>query len=127
MEKSRVLEALERLKSQEKPRWYKEKPIIIKKERSEPVKTLQQHKVKEILSAIENMEKKMKQDSRNYLSMYWDLAKLEKKFLAAVEEMEKSNIKPAELFDNEIQKRKQKIETKFGKMQDLYKDKMESL
>ncbi|MEW6063041.1 MAG: hypothetical protein AB1571_01570 [Nanoarchaeota archaeon] len=127
MPKSRVLEALERLKAQERPKWFKERPIVITKERSEPVKTIQQHKVKELLSSIENMEKKMKQDSKNYLGMYWDLAKLEKRFLAAVEEMERSNIKPAELFDNEIQKRKAKIEAKFGKLQDLYKDRMEEL
>ncbi len=125
--KSRVMETLERLKAQEKPKGYKYRTTIIKKERSEPVKTIQQHKVKETLSSIDNMEKKMKSDSKNYLSMYWDLIKLEKKFLAVVAELERSNIKPPELFGNEIQKRKEKIEIKHNRMQNLYKERMENL
>ena len=113
--KSRVMESLERLKAQEKPRGYKYKPIPTTKIRSEPVKTIQ------------HMEKKMKSDSKNYLGMYWDLIKLEKKFLAAVAELERSNIRPAELFGNEIQKRKDKIEEKHNRMQNLYKERMENL
>ena len=117
---------LERLKSQEKARGYK--PInIVRKVESVPIKTIQQQKVKDIIDSIDRMEKKMKADSHNYINLYWDLLKLEKRFLAAVEELEKSNIKSPELFSNEIERRRVKIQNKFAKVYDLHKDKLDDL
>ncbi len=120
MENNRVLESLMKLKSQERPKGYKE-PVIFKSipAKSEPVRTLQQHKVKDIIASIENMERKMKSDSSNYLNLYYDLIKLEKKFLEAVAEMEKGNVNTPELFEAEISRRRAKIEAKHSKIQNL--------
>ncbi|GEM_PF-3186607 len=111
---SRVLESLSRIKdkplpkpkpkipsfsiSQNEPRFEAENAFIINVEKT--------------LRKVEDLDAKMKKDSSNYLSLYWELVEAEKKFLEAVNAMEERKLRVPENFMRRIDHRKHLIETR---------------
>jgi len=117
--KSRALEALKRLKNQESfGNSFSRLPKVERMIYEQP-KTIQQHNVQYLLERINNIEKKMKEDSGEYLNLYYDLNLLEKKFIKAVDELRKFSIKVPDLLSKEIDKRYYKISKKFGEPHDV--------
>jgi len=98
-ERESTKEVLERLKSQEKKQTVAEirdgVPYLniapqknINAERS----TIPEYNAEQVLRQITNLERKMKEDSSNYLNLFYDLRKLEDKFLKAVDFIKANNI-----------------------------------
>mgnify|MGYP001596331905 CR=1 FL=1 len=54
--------------------------------------TIPEYNVDQIIRQIISLERKMREDSSNYLNLYHDLRKLEDKFLKAVEFLRVNNI-----------------------------------
>jgi hypothetical protein len=114
--KSRVLEILEKLKKQEyvDRRNSFSRLLKVEKRNLEPARTIQQHKVQYLIEKINEIEKKIRDDTGDYFRLYFELNSLEKKFLKAVDELKRYRIKIPELLENEIEKKYYKITKKFG-------------
>lgn len=87
-------ELLTRLKSQETvPPSSNIQYLNIKQEaKPKEASTIPEYNIENILRQINSLEKKMQEDTRNYLNLFYDLRKLEDKFSKAVEFIKVNNI-----------------------------------
>lgn len=108
-------EVLDRLKAQEKRQSANTSEIhYINMDPRKPVESresqnIPEYNIEQILRQINALEKKMKEDTSNYLNLYHDLRKLEDKFLKAVEFAKVNNIQVKDNISREISAREQII------------------
>src|SRR3989338_6052144 len=108
-------EVLERLKSQEKKistssiRVDDIPYLDLDAKRSHCNVTIPEYNIEQIMRQITAMERRMKEDSSNYLNLFYDLRKLEGKFLNAVDFISKNNIKVKPEILKEIKAREEVI------------------
>jgi len=108
-------EVLERLKSQEKKistssiRVDDIPYLDLDAKRSHGNVTIPEYNIEQIMRQITAMERRMKEDSSNYLNLFYDLRKLEGKFLNAVDFISKNNIKVKPEILKEIKAREEVI------------------
>ncbi len=69
-------------------------------------------KVEKLIANLESMKARMKSDSGQYLSMYYDLKKAEKEFLESIEEPEAKFYDLPDAFLHRVAAIREKIETK---------------
>jgi|SRR3989344_2178830 len=108
-------EVLDRLKSQEKrPSINTSEIHYINMDPRRPIESTEsqnipEYNIEQTLRQINALEKKMKEDTSNYLNLYHDLRKLEDKFLKAVEFAKVNNIQVKDNILREISAREQII------------------
>lgn len=108
-------EVLDRLKAEEKRQSVNTSEIhYINMDPRKPVESresqnIPEYNIEQILRQINALEKKMKEDTSNYLNLYHDLRKLEDKFLKAVEFAKVNNIQVKDNISREISAREQII------------------
>src|SRR3989344_6660631 len=94
-ERETTKEILTRLKSQEKAQpATRDIPYLNVNHDARPkeASTIPEYNIENILRQINALEKKMQEDTRNYLNLFYDLRKLEDKFSKAVEFIKVNNI-----------------------------------
>ena len=109
---SRVLESLNRIKSKPLPQPKPKIPSFSLNEGREPrieAENTFVMNVEKSLRKVEELDAKMKKDSSNYLSLYWEFVEAEKKFIDAVQAMEERKLRVPENFMRRIEHRKQMI------------------
>ncbi len=109
---SRVLEALNRIKDKPLPKPKPKIPSFSINENREPRIEAENSfvaNVEKSLRKVEELDAKMKKDSSNYLSLYWEFVEAEKKFLDAIQAMEERKIRVPDNFMRRIDNRKQMI------------------
>lgn len=66
------------------------------------ISNISEHNIENILRQINSLEKHMKESTSNYLNLFYDLRKLEDKFIKAVEFAKANNIKVKDSIAKEI-------------------------
>jgi len=80
-----------------------------KQEPSKDLTSIPEYNIENILKQISGLERRMKENTSNYLNLYYDLRKLEDKFVKAVEFARVNNIQIKENLLREIREREQVI------------------
>ena len=125
-----TIDVLKRLKSQEakpsaKLEYYGPRnPLVIDKYeeiRVEPPKArnIPEQRIISIINEIDRIEKKMRDDSSNYLSWYYDLNKQEDRFLKEVDMIERQNLEISNQLKAQIEARKKQIMAKMRIQKEL--------
>ncbi len=118
-----TLEVLRRLKSQEsrpsaKLEYYGPRnPIVVDKYDNVKIevpkpRNIPEQRITSAMNDIERLEKKMHDDSSNYLSLYYDLGKAEEKFLKEVDMIERQNLEISNELKAKIESKKKMIMSK---------------
>ena len=80
-----------------------------KQETAREASTIPEYNIENILKQIISLERKMREDSSNYLNLFYDLRKLEDRFLKAVDFAKANNIQVKENLLRDIELREQVI------------------
>ncbi len=125
-----TLDVLKRLKSQESRASAKleyfgpRNPVVVDKydnvriEVPKP-RNIPEQRITSAMNDIERLEKKMRDDSSNYLSLYYDLGKAEEKFLKEVDMIERQNLEISNELKAKIEAKKKQIMSKLRIQKEL--------
>lgn len=125
-----TLDVLTRLKSQEsKPSAKLEyfgprNPVVVDKYNNVKIevpkpRNIPEQRITSAMSEIDRIEKKMRDDSSNYLSLYYDLGKAEEKFLKEVDMIERQNFEISNELKSKIESKKKQIMSKLRIQKEL--------
>ncbi len=110
-ERESTKELLTRLKAQENSVPAKTVQYLNIKQEAKPkeASTIPEYNVENILRQINALEKKMQEDTQNYLNLFYDLRKLEDRLLKAVEFIKTNNINVKDSIARELDARERII------------------